>query len=116
MDNLQRDKLHFVLDHLKEHIDDGDWLSQALVTLSTYLIHTSAEIAQNQFAENAAALRYMDTIGDKKVTVSEADKRAMAETLNKYKQSLLEREGIVETINALKKRIDFLTVEYKNTP
>ncbi len=116
MDQIHKDKLHFVLDTLKEHMDDPNWLSQALVTLSTYLIHTSAEIAQNQFQENAAALSFMDSVGEKKVSVAEAEKRAVAQTFNSYKQSLLEREGIVETINSIKKRLDFLSYEYKNTP
>ena len=115
MDTEQREKLNQILDHLKENLDSPNWLSGALVALSSLLIHTSGNIAQAQFEENAVALRYLDSAGEKKVSVAEADKRGIQETFNRYKQSTLEREAIVETIMAIKKRLDYLAIDYRHS-
>lgn len=110
-----RQDLIDIISNLKSNYDDPGWLSEALVTLSTFLIYSSEEIANAQFTENAAALGFIDNSGEKKMSVAEAEKRAIEDTKSHYKQLLLEREGVIETINSIKKRVDLLSLEKRNT-
>jgi hypothetical protein len=109
-----RTQLNSILDKIKLNLDDPNWLSDAVVVLASLLIHSSEDISRAQLRENATALAVMDAGGEKRVTVSEADKRAIAESENLYKQLTLEREGIIETVNALKIRLNVLGWEQKH--
>lgn len=111
---LTRDQFNQLLTDISRHLDDPVWLSNALISLSTFLISSSEEVAKAQFKENGSALGYMDNSGDKKISATEAEKRAIVETQSEYKQLQLEREGILETINSIKKRVDVLSWEMKN--
>lgn len=108
-----RDKLHSIFAEIRTHLDEPDWLSGALIDLSAILVHTSVEIAQAQFREESEALECIDRSEGKKMSVSEAEKRAKVLTGNQYKELTLEREAIVETINSIKKRIEVLSYEFK---
>lgn len=109
---LTRDQFNQLLTDIPRHLDDPVWLSNALISLSLFLISSSEEVARAQFQENGSALGYMDNSGDKKMSATEAEKRAIVETQSGYKQLLLEREGILETINSIKKRIEILSWEH----
>lgn len=112
---VTREEFIQIINELKAHQGDPNWLADALITLSTFLIFSSEEIVQAQFEEESAILRFMDAqLADgKKMSKTEAESRALVETKSHYKQLLLEREGIVETINACKKKLDFLSNERK---
>lgn len=109
------DRLNLILDQLKNKLDDPQWLSKAVVELADILTHQSSDIAQAQFEETKSALKYMDDPSvEKKMTNSEADKRAIVDTQNRQKELILQREGIIETIQAIKKRLDILSWEFRH--
>lgn len=101
---------------LPSHLDDPEWLSKAAIELTTILYTQSAEMANAEFEESAAAVGYMsaESDGGKKMSVAESEKRAVVDTNNGYSKAKLSREAVVETINAIKKRIDVLSWEHKN--
>ena len=109
---ITREEFIQIVNELKLHQEDPVWLSNSLLILSTFLIISSEEIAQAQYEENAVALRFMDQ-EDKKVSATEAEKRAIVATNSHYKHLLLEREGIIETIQSMKKKLDFLNLDRK---
>lgn len=109
-----REEFIQIINDLKTHQQDPEWLSTSLLTLATFLIFSSEEVSQAQYEENASALKFMEKIEEgKKMSATQAEKYAIVETQSKYKQILLEREGIIETINAIKKRLDFLNLDRK---
>lgn len=99
-----------------KHLEDPEWLSDAAVQLSTLLYWHNTKTAQAELAENQAVVDLLDSssLGDKKMSVAEADKRAVVATNNEYHQYKLQGDAVVEAINSVKKKLDQLLWERKN--
>src|SRR6266702_479637 len=103
------------LNDYKWNLDSPEWLSRGIVQLSEILYDLTKKLHQAEFDENRLTIQYLDNIQNgKKMSVSEAEKRALVDTNNA--KHFLENsiETIKETINAIKKRLDVLAFEYRN--
>ncbi len=105
-----------ILNKLGEKLDDLNWLSNAGISLSRLLYYHNNEVAQAELAETKTAIALIDQAKDKdgKLSVAEAEKRAVVSTGNMYGTLKLRTDAIVETINSIKKKIEVLSWERKN--
>lgn len=104
----------FLLEY-PQNLDNGEWLSRSLLHLSAILYEINKKTAQSELDEARTMVAYLDNIQNgKKMAVSEAEKRAMVDTSNA--KHLLENsnEAVQEMINAIKKRLDVISFDYKN--
>ena len=96
---------------------DPNWLSDTAIKLSTLLYYHNTQTAEAELAENQSAIELLElplNEGEKKISVAEADKKAVVMTENAYGKMKLQGEAIVETIQSCKKKLDFLIFERKN--
>jgi hypothetical protein len=101
-----------------KHKDDPRWLSDTIVELATEQFYHNTEMAEAEEEETRACLQAMITIvvNDKvsKVSVAEAEKRAIQATGNKYGVLKVQAEAIESLINAIKVRVKVLEWEKEN--
>lgn len=108
------------LNTYEQHLEDPEWLSKAIVILSSHLYTHNSEMAKAELDETRTMVRYLDNERDnpnslsKKMPVSEAERRAIADTGNRYSSMKAQGEAIIETIQSIKKRLDVLSWERKN--
>ena len=96
---------------------DPNWLSDTAIKLSTLLYYHNTQTAQAELVENQAAIELLELTpleGGKRVSVAEADKKSLVLTENEYGKLKLQGVAIIETIQAVKKKVDFLVQEMKN--
>jgi len=100
-----------------KHLDDPDWLSKAAVQLATFLYYHNVGLAKADLAETSAMVTLLDkrTEDGKKISVAEAETRAKVETENKYKEMCVTKDAMVEVINSIKKRVEVLGWERKES-
>ena len=98
------------------HNQDPNWLSDTAIKLSSLLYYHNTETARAELDENKAAVNILDAslISEKKISATEAEKRALVETNNEYGKLKLQGVAIVEAIQSIKKKVDFLINELKN--
>lgn len=104
--------IEYFLQELPKHYDDPDWLSKCAVKLSTLLYNLGDEMASAKARESSSIIKHRESIdveNGKKMSVSEAEKRATVDTDDEYERYKLQYEAIVETIQSIKKRLDYLT-------
>jgi hypothetical protein len=105
-------ELDTFLQEYPQNISNIEWLSTSLLQLSHLLYDINNKLSQAENDELRSIITYMDQARDgKRMAVSEAEKRAMADTANSrhthenYKQSLL---VMIDSIN---RRIEVLTLD-----
>ena len=106
-----------ILKNYLTHLEDVEWLSKAVVTLSVELFTHNTSMAKAELEEVRAAVTYIESTtiveGEKikKPSVAEAEKQALVETNNLYGELKAQGEAIKEIIQAMKKRVEVLLVE-----
>lgn len=96
------------------HRNDGDYLSLAMVDLVRLLYRHNEITAEAEKLEYDKFAEILNRpCNGRKMTVAEAEKRAVIETDNLYGKLKLEEVSILEAINVLKIRIRQLSGEYK---
>lgn len=97
------------------NLDNGEWLSRAIIHLAALLYEHNKKISQAELDESRIIISYLDQITNgKKMAVSEAEKRALVDTNNARHMLENSNEAVQEIINAIKKRLDVLAFDYKN--
>lgn len=97
-------------------LDSPDWISEAIIALSTVNYKVGVAMAQAELNEQSEVVKLLamrPSEDAKKMTVSEAEKRAVVETNNQYGVYKNMSAGIVEIMNAMKKRLEVLGWELK---
>lgn len=114
----ERSDIQLILEAVNQNLDNPEWLSQAIVTLSSALFYHNTEMAKAETKEKAELVNLLETkaAGNKRMSVAEAEARSVVNTDNQYGKLKAQAEGIVETINAIKKRIEVLTWERRQAP
>ncbi len=103
------------LQEYPQNIENAEWLSRSILHLSAMLYEINKKISQAELDEARAIVGYLDQIREgKKMAVSEAEKRAMADMGNAKHFMENSNEAVQEMINAVKKRLDVLAFDYKN--
>lgn len=96
------------------HLDDVDWLSRAIVDLSAILHTIYKQLAQAELDESRMIVGYVDQMTGrdvKKMSVSEAEKRAMSDSNNAKHFLENEKDAVLELISSIKKRIDVVSLK-----
>ena len=100
----------------KNNLDNPNWLSIAAVKLATLLYLHNTEMSQAELEETQVAVSYLDPLVDgKKMSATEAEKRALVDTHNKYRTMRFQGEAVIEAVNSIKKRLDLLAWEHKTS-
>ena len=115
----QKSDIELILEEVKEHLDDPQWLSTACVTLTTAMYYHNTEMAHAEYRERSVVVKWLEgTIPaassftrDRKISVAEAEKRGVTETNNEYGKLKAQGEALIEVINAIKMRIRVLSWE-----
>lgn len=105
--------IELILDEVKDHMDDPQWLSSACVTLTSAMYYHNTEMARAEYEERKIVVAWLEgnSAMGRKVTVSEAEKRGVTETNNEYGKLKAQGEALIEVINAIKMRIRVLSWE-----
>lgn len=105
-----------LIEEIKLHLDDPEFLSNTIVRLSAINYEVGKLMAEAKFNEANSAIGFMNSslMGDKKMAVSEAEKRAVVETSNSYELAKNNHDDIAELVNSLKKRLEILGWERRN--
>lgn len=99
----------------KEQLDNPEWLSKAIIRLSSINYSVAKEAALARLAEEAAILNHLNSpqLEGKKMTKTEAETRAIVETNNAHEGYDNMYNAINELVNSFKKRIEVLAWEFK---
>ncbi len=105
-----------LIDEIKLHLDDPEFLSNAIIRLSAINYEVGKLMAEAKFNESKSATDYMNStlFGEKRMAVSEAEKRAIVETNNDYELAKNQHDDIAELVNSLKIRVNVLSWERRN--
>jgi hypothetical protein len=108
-------EIETLLKQIDQNLQNPDWLTDTLVKLSQELYWHNTKTAQAQLAEDTETIRLLNSnVPDgKKMAVSEAQTRAVVITQNEYSARKIQAEAIVELLQSLKKKIEYLTFERK---
>lgn len=105
-----------LLGNIKANRDNPEWLSNACVELSANLYYFNTKIAEAELLEIEASVTLLETPDEgKKMSVAEAEKRAVVLTNNNYGKLKLQGEAVIEAINSIKTRLKVLTWERSNS-
>lgn len=109
----QPSDIEVILNEVKDHFDDPQWLSTACVTLTTAMYYHNTEMADAEYEERRVVVNWLESgiVGNRKISVAEAEKRGVTETKNKYGKLKAQGEALIEVINAIKMRIRVLSWE-----
>jgi hypothetical protein len=103
------------LQEYPQNIDNGDWLSSSIMHLAAMLYEINKKSSQGELDEARTIVGYLDQIKDgKKMSVAEAEKRAMVDMNNAKHFMENSNEAVQEMIQAIKKRLEVLSWDYKN--
>lgn len=97
------------------NLDGPNWLTEELIKLSFLNYEVGVAMSQAELRENESAINLLKApleSTDKKLSVAEAEKRAVVETKNEYGLLKNQSTAIVEIINTIKKRIEILSWEF----
>lgn len=103
------------INEIKANYDDPEILSTSVIELASYMIPLSYEIANAELEETKErqSIRDIALQMHDKVTIAEAEDRAVIDTHNKYGQLKIEFDALKELINAVKSRLTVLGWEKK---
>lgn len=97
------------LQEIGNHIDDREWLSKEIVTLSALYFQENMKAAEAKFNESRIVVSYISqAIDGKRMAVSEAERRANMDTQNTAQVHEKTAESILVMIEAMKVRISEL--------
>ena len=102
-----------LINQVGEHLDDPEWLSKVCIKLSVLLFTHNTEMAQAELDEKTSAVTTIEgevKLGGK-MSVAEAEKRAVMDTNNQYGKLKVQGEAIIQIINSCKTRLKVLGVE-----
>lgn len=112
---MENNDFELFLQEYPQNLDNGDWLSSSLLRLSHMLYDLNKKISQAELDEHRIIISYLDQIRDgKRMAVSEAEKRAMVDTNNAKHLMENSNEAVQEMIQAIKKRLDVLSWDFRN--
>lgn len=103
-----------LLKQINQNLDNPEWLSQTVVQLGSLLFNHNTDMANAELQEKRVAIQLIDQTlqsGNKRMSVAEAEKRAVVTTNNRYGVLKAQGEAITETINAIKARLRILEWE-----
>lgn len=103
---------------LPKHYDDPDYLSKAIMDFARYTYYHNTLVANAEREEAEALVRLLKAPledGEKRVSVAEAEKRAVVDTENIYGKLKLDQVSNETLINAIKLRIRVLLGEKENS-
>lgn len=100
---------------VQNHRDHPNELSQLIIELSAVNYQIGVLMADARLKEIRAAVGYLDTPSEKKMSVSEAEKRSIDDSENEYEGWKNQREDILELVQSIKKRLEVLNQEYKGS-
>ena len=106
-----------LLKDIKIHQDDPEFLSRTCIELAGLLYTHNTQMAEAELEEKKEVVELinkLDGIETKKMSVAEAEKRAVVLTENKYGILKAQNEAIIEIINSIKVRLKVLTWERKD--
>lgn len=112
MDNQMSD-IELIFQAIPQNLDNPEWLSQVIVTLSTALYYHNTQMALAENEEKRALVGILEnrSVDGKRMSVAEAEARAVVVTENEYGKLKAQAEGVIEAINSVKIRIRVLTWE-----
>lgn len=111
---MTKTNIETILDNIGQNLNNGNWLSQACLELSAHLYYHNTLMSEARLAEKKIVVELLDIIfedGSKPMSVTEAEKRAIVGTKNKYGKLKVQGEAIVQAINAIKARVKVLSWE-----
>src|SRR3990167_6668350 len=100
------------------HKNDPQWLSVALIEIAVLLITRAEEMAIAEMEEADKLISLVEDSalsGEKKMAIAEAERRVLIKTGNKYGILKAQQEMWVEVLNGIKRRLDVLGWDFKNT-
>ena len=106
-----------LLEKIKLHQDNPEELSRLCIELAGYLYTHNTQMAEAELEEKKEIVELLDKFlndGEKKISVAEAEKKAVVTTGNKYGLLKAQNEAIIEIINSIKVRLKVLTWERKD--
>lgn len=104
------------LQEYPQNLDSSEWLSRSIVHLSAMLYEINQKISQAELDEARTMVSYLDQITNgKKMAVSEAEKRALVDTGNAKAFMENSNEAVQELINSIKKRLEVLAYDFRNS-
>lgn len=103
-----------ILNEMHKNLENPQWLSEMCVILSTNLYYHNSKMAVAEKQEKEIIVRWLDKPTVKKISVAEAEKRAVVETDNLYGKYKVQGEAIQEIINSMKMRLRVLGWERGN--
>lgn len=104
-------------DILLPHLDDPDYLSEATMQLAALNYYMAVDMAEAEFNENEEIVNSLSMAlgdGEKKISVAEAEKRAVVSTKNAYGMLKNQSAAVIEIINTIKKRLELLGWEHQS--
>ena|SRR3990167_6519510 len=106
-----------IIDQIPNNQDNPNWLADAALTLARLLYTHNHNMGLVELAEHQEIVSCFTIASPegKKMSVAEAEKRAIVNTNNVYNTMRLEYEAIKEIINSLKKKIEVLSWEREPT-
>lgn len=111
--NQSTSPLTQLINQVGNHLDDPEWLSQVCIKLSVLLFTHNTAMAQAELDETTSAVETIEgevKLGGK-MSVAEAEKRAVMATKNNYGTLKVQGEAIIQIINSCKTRLKVLGVE-----
>jgi hypothetical protein len=101
---------------LPSHYDDPNYLSKAIMDFARYTYYHNTLVADAELAEVSKAVKLMAPNEEgKKISVAEAEKRAVVDTKNVYGKLKLDQTSNETLINAIKLRVRVLLGEKDNS-
>ena len=110
-------KIEIILNNIAKYRSNSDWLSEACMELSSHLYYHNTLMSEARLAEKKVVIKLLDICiaNATKMSVSEAEKRAIVETNNEYGKLKSQAEAIVQAINAIKARVKVLSWERQSS-
>ena len=92
-------------------------LSTKAAELSVLLYNLGDEVTGAELLEHQTLVSYLDKVpeeGGKKLSVAEAEKRALVDTSNEFGRLKLAYQSLVEIIQSIKKKVDIMNQQMKS--
>lgn len=102
-------KIREVISQIDLHKSDYHWLADATVTLSTLLFNLGEEMSSARLLEEQTTIGFLDIVpevGGKKMAVSEAQSRSLADTGANYDRLKTDYQSVTEIIYSLKAKLN----------
>lgn len=112
-----REEIEKIRKELLLNLNNPEWIAQNIMRLSSLNIEVGEAASTARLNQERVLVGYLDIIvtDGKKMSKTEAESRAMVETMNEYEELDNLREDIAELVNSMKKNLDVLSWGYKNS-